>query len=272
MGADEIREWFELPDFEALVAELPDGRIAGYADLTPQAERSRFWIDFRVPPGERAADITDALLAAMEARAGELAAPGALVRSSVPSVYELAADCLRARGYEVVRHSFQMRIELHGELERPRWPHRVAVRPFESGKDDEAVWEVQQETFADQFEYVRQSYEEWRAYSFLGIHDPSLWFLAVDGAEVAGIALCRPEWSGDQDLGWVSVLGVRRPWRRKGLGLALLLHSFAELRSRGKRRAGLGVDALNPTGAVRLYERAGMHAARRNDQLKKPLA
>jgi mycothiol synthase len=30
---------------------------------------------------------------------------------------------------------------------------------------------------------------------------------------------------------------------------------------RGQRRVGLGVDATNPTGATRLYERAGMRVA-----------
>ena len=67
------------------------------------------------------------------------------------------------------------------------------------------------------------------------------------------------------------MLGVRRPWRRRGLGRALLLHAFGEFRARGKRGAGLGVDGLNPTGAVRLYEQAGMHVARRFDQYAKPL-
>jgi hypothetical protein len=32
---------------------------------------------------------------------------------------------------------------------------------------------------------------------------------------------------------------------------------------------GLGVDAENPTGAVRVYERAGMHVARTNLILEK---
>ncbi|KAA0260059.1 MAG: hypothetical protein EDM79_18925, partial [Chloroflexi bacterium] len=49
------------------------------------------------------------------------------------------------------------------------------------------------------------------------------------------------------------------PWRKHGLGLALLQHSFAEFYKRGKRKAGLGVDAENLTGALRLYEKAGMH-------------
>ena len=52
---------------------------------------------------------------------------------------------------------------------------------------------------------------------------------------------------------------MRRPWRRRGLGLALLLHSFRDFAARGATRVGLGVDAENTTGAVGLYERAGMH-------------
>jgi len=57
-------------------------------------------------------------------------------------------------------------------------------------------------------------------------------------------------------------LGVRRPWRRLGLGFALLKHAFRQLHDRGKVGACLGVDAENPTGATRLYESAGMRVAR----------
>jgi mycothiol synthase len=208
----------------------------------------------------------------MEARATERAAPGAVVKAAVSSINEPAQRHFRDRGYQPVRHSFQMRIELDGDLEPPRWPNGIVVRTFDPGKDGEAVHRAHQEAFADEFEFNPLSYEEWRAYAFVGAHDPSLWFLAEDGGEIAGICLCRPEWAGDSDLGWVGALAVRRPWRRKGLGLALLLHSFAELKARGKRRVGLGVDGLNPSGAVRLYERANMHVHRRSDQFQKPLS
>jgi ribosomal protein S18 acetylase RimI-like enzyme len=74
----------------------------------------------------------------------------------------------------------------------------------------------------------------------------------MDGEEVAGINICRPHtFSGDPDLAWVSTLGVRRPWRTRGIGLALLRHSFNEFYRRGKRKVGLGVDAQNLTGALR---------------------
>jgi ribosomal protein S18 acetylase RimI-like enzyme len=49
---------------------------------------------------------------------------------------------------------------------------------------------------------------------------------------------------------------IRKPGGRRGLGLALLRHAFGEFRQLGECRAGLGVDADNPSGATRLYERA----------------
>jgi ribosomal protein S18 acetylase RimI-like enzyme len=64
---------------------------------------------------------------------------------------------------------------------------------------------------------------------------------------------------------------VRRPWRRQGLGLALLHHAFNEFYKRGKRKVGLGVDASSLTGATRLYERAGMHIHSQFDLYEKEL-
>ena len=89
--------------------------------------------------------------------------------------------------------------------------------------------------------------------------DPSLWFIAWDGrsAEIAGYSLCRYR----MGLGWVGTLGVRRAWRKRGLGEALLLHSFGEFYKRGTPTIGLGVDAQNPTSATRLYKKAGMYVA-----------
>ena len=90
--------------------------------------------------------------------------------------------------------------------------------------------------------------------------DETLAFMAMDGDQIAGISQCVKEADFDADLGWVDKLAVLRPWRKRGLGLALLRHSFVELHKRGKEKVGLGVDADSLTGATRLYEKAGMHA------------
>jgi mycothiol synthase len=73
-------------------------------------------------------------------------------------------------------------------------------------------------------------------------------------------------------VGWIASLGVRKPWRKRGLGLAILLRTFHEFYARGERSVGLGVDSENQTGATRLYERAGMHVVAEDVVWEKELA
>src|SRR5207244_5091442 len=139
-------------------------------------------------------------------------------------------------------------------------------RRYAGEEDLQAVHECHQESFADHWEFQRQPLEVWRRYTVESPgFDPSLWWLAEADGELAGICLDQWHASGDPTFGWVGVLGVRKPWRGRGLGLALLRHSFADFAARGATRVGLGVDAENTTGAVRLYERAGMRRVRRLD-------
>ena len=268
VSAKEMRLWFDAPDFDlerdAVVAEADDGSIMGYGDLSDPSRVGRvIWIDAQTRLG--ASEITDAILDELEPRAEERLAPRGRLKAFVPERNTAYAAVVEARGYALVRHSFRMEADLADEPAEPQLPEGITVREFRPGEDDERVYEVQEETFADQADYEPMSYEEWRHWSFREPFDPDLWFVAEDGDDVAGILLARSERAGDETLGWVSVLGVRRPWRRRGLGRALLLHAFHALRARGKPRAGLGVDGSNPTGAVRLYEAAGMRVVRRND-------
>jgi ribosomal protein S18 acetylase RimI-like enzyme len=75
-----------------------------------------------------------------------------------------------------------------------------------------------------------------------------------DGDEIA--AIVRNELR--EQTGYVGIIGVRRAWRGRGLGKALLRHSFRALWDRGLRRITLHVDAESPTGATQLYESVGM--------------
>ncbi len=271
---EELRDWFAVSSGTVmLVAERPDGRIAAYADMVDAAlDHLRFWIDLRVPPMEDADAVGAALLEEMEQRAAAVAAPGATARVYVAEADERTRRAVEAAGYELFRHAFTMRIHFDGDPSSAEWPEGISVRTFVRGQDDHAVWEAHQDSFVDGFEHATWPYESWREWAFAESFDPSLWFVAVEGDEIAGLCLCKSHAGAEGELGWVNVLGVRRPWRRRGLGRALLLHAFAEFHGRGKQGAGLGVDGLNPTGAVRLYEEAGMHVARRLDQYKKPLA
>jgi mycothiol synthase len=254
-----------------VVVAVAGERIVGYAHLLDAGrEHTQFWLRAIADPANR--DVVAALTRRLERRARELARPGAVVRVSVPTPDRDKKRLLGGElGYCLVRHAFRMEIELQDELPTPEWPDGIGVRTFEPGADDESAYEATMEAFEHHWGFVREPIEDWRHWLLREPFDPSLCFLAVDGDEVAGFCMCPPHKGGQPELAWVDDLGVRPAWRRRGLALALLRHAFREFRRRGFRRAGLGVDGENTTGAVRLYERAGMHVARRWDQYEKPL-
>ncbi len=263
-----IRNWFTNPNLpieqDAVLAER-DGELVAYADVYRGGEaKEKVWGDLRIPPDERGGDVLPLLVDWMEERAGS-----ARFRLQFPEdVAEVRAE-LERRGYAPVRYSFEMEMELDAEPPEAEWPDGITVRTFRDGEEGR-IHEVDTEAFGDHWDFTPQPFDEWRHWHMEDGFDPSCWFLAEDKDEIAGISLCRPHREGRPDMGWVATLAVRKPWRRRGLGLALLQHSFRELRARGRERVGLGVDGDNTTGAVRLYERAGMHVARRADTYERP--
>ena len=263
-----VGDWFGLSDLAMFLAE-EDGRTLGYLDIRDE-ERLRFPVDLRVHPSARAMGVADELLDAAEGWARERAVPDAVLRGYAPERDEHTRQALSARGFRLIRHFFLMEIALHDALDEPAWPEGLTLRTFDRERDEQAVYEAQEEAFSDHWDFHPTPIEHWREFSVDSSYfDPELWWLVEDDGQLAAVCLNSWHFSGDPTFGWVGVLGVRRPWRRRGLGLALLQHSFRDFAERGATRVGLGVDAENTTGAVRLYERAGMHPARRNDTFER---
>lgn len=187
--------------------------------------------------------------------------PGArtVLQSWIPAKDEQARRWYQARpDFVEVRRFWEMQIDMPSEpFTAANWPAGITLRPFDVARDTQAVFEADTTIFQDHWGFLPSDFAEWRHWTVERRNfDPSLWFIAWSGEQVAGISLCQ-----DGEKGWVDTLGVARPWRGKGLGLALLHHTFAEFFQRGRRRVGLGVDSQSLTGATRLYERAGMHVA-----------
>jgi mycothiol synthase len=257
------------PETDIRVA-LVDGTFRGYVDVDADPEPT-YWADLRVPLSE-GNEVRASLMAWAEHRAEERAngRAGARLRFFAASIDEPTKTMLSARGYRQIRHFYRMRIELTEDVPEPEWPAGVAVRAATQA-DGETVYEAHQESFEDSWEHNRMPLAEWRHWFMSEGFDPTLWFIAEDGADVAAVAICR-EHEAEPGLGWVRVLGVRRPWRRRGLGRALLLHAFREFRRRGFHAAALGVDAASLTGANRLYESVGMQVVRQSDTYERELA
>lgn len=273
--ADYRREWTAPGlnlDTDVRVVVAPGGQIAGCMevwDLWAPHVRVNVWQ--RVHPDHEGRGIGAALMRWAESRAHQAidqAPDGARVSMSAHLLDADAAaqDVFRAAGFQSIRYSWRMHIDLDAPPPLPDWPEGIALRTLRVGQDERAVVQAVRDAFRDHWGYIERPFEDefnvWQHHMFdSDDFDSTLCFLAVDGDQIAGVSLCRPKADDDPEMGWVGTLGVRRPWRRKGLGLALLRHSFGEFYRRGKRRAGLGVDAQNLTGATRLYEKAGMRVA-----------
>jgi ribosomal protein S18 acetylase RimI-like enzyme len=144
-------------------------------------------------------------------------------------------------------------------------PPGIDLRAYRAA-DEERLRDGLNDVFRDDPFFSQLSSERFRAeyLDALGM-DAALWVLAWDEDELAGFALGFAAWHGESGSGEVKSVGVRPPWRRKGLGEALVRSTFVRLHARGLRRIFLGVDASNETDAVRLYERVGMRIVRQAD-------
>jgi mycothiol synthase len=261
---------------DAWVVVAPAGSVAPIAAVAmvwrPHAT-GEIAADHYIHPEHRGRGLCEVLLDTIEARATELAgtvAPGVSACLVVWAELGIAEyyGSLEARGFAVTRQYFEMRIDLAEELEIPRWPDGLAPRMLRVGRDEPQLHVADAEAFAEHHMYEPSTYEEWRLHHVdRADFDPELWPIGWDGDEIAGYAAA----SVADDGGLVGDLAVRRPWRGRGLGLALLLEEFRALAARGVTVVRLYVDAQNPTGAVALYERAGMRVARRFDVLVKRL-
>jgi mycothiol synthase len=236
----------------------------GFAACIERDAESMCWIT--VHPDLSGRGLSSWLLAHGEERALVVSSPslrvGALAENA--AAQRLLAD----QGYREARRYFTMRIDLGHELERPVWPEGIGVATFRP-EDARVVHAALDEAFAEEWGWHSLPFEEWREHRLEAPHtDVSLWFIAWEGAEVAAVARCEDNRDGG---GWVGAIGVRKPWRGRGVGRALLLHAFGEFRRRGDRHVGLGVDAENPTGATRLYESVGMRVIKEDVIFEKDL-
>jgi GNAT superfamily N-acetyltransferase len=258
---------------DARVVVAPDGRLVGYADVWDQPPHVRIYSMGSVHPEYRGRGLGSAMARWLEERAnGSLADAPAEARVTLIQFqlanHEPTTAFLSSQGYQTVRYNHRMVMELDGPPPEPVLPAGVVIRPY-LPSEVEPLLRATRDEFRDHWGYVETPWEQHLEQFAHWIrtdpdHDPDLWLVAVEGCsgEIVGTSLGRPRLPEDPDMGWINDLGVRRPWRRQGIALALLHRSFGELYRRGKKRVGLGVDASSLTGATRLYERAGMHVAR----------
>jgi len=267
MAAEELANAWRDEDFcverDVFVVETQDGRVVGSEEFYNENGHCKLKADGCVHPDFRGLGIGTSLLEKMEERARtemELAEADTrvVIQSMINAENEAGDPLLRAMGYSPIRYYWRMEIELQEAPPAVTFPAGIELRPFIKDEHAVAIWLADDEAFRDHWGSHDRTYEDWSHNKFGNPNfDSTLWMVAWDGDQVAGF--CQNRFR--MGIGWIATLGVRRPWRKKGLGLALLKHSLGEFHKRGTKTIGLGVDAQNPTGATRLYQKVGMLAA-----------
>jgi ribosomal protein S18 acetylase RimI-like enzyme len=220
-------------------------------------------------PGTESTDLFTGLLILCEKRAvnmlHELNDPKKQTISNfVSDSAQYQKDILEEAGYSIKGFIFNMHIDLKEELPLLQLPEGITIRSADAKKDARAIHALIQEAF-DWKERDRLPYAEWEKNMMRPEnHDESLWFLAVKDKEIIGTCLGVPY----SDLGWVRQLAVRKPYRKQGIGRALLQIAFRTFQDRSFPKAGLAVESDNEK-AYRFYENIGMYKAVHYDEYVK---
>ena len=249
-------------DGERIGFARTNGRVRGGDKVV---HRTEVW----TAPEWRRHGIGHRLLAWAEERAravkagGTIGQPGWVHEVSItgddgnPALRPFAA----ANGYKLIRYSFEMRRRLDDEpIPDAPLPPGLELRPVVPA-DHRAIWEANTEAFRDHWEATPRTEDDFRTWFADPDHDPTLWQVAWDGDQVAGLSMntiyAEENARLGINVGWLDQVSVRRPWRRQGIGAAVIAASLRAFKERGLDEASLGVDAENPTGALALYEHLG---------------
>ncbi|MBL8164892.1 MAG: GNAT family N-acetyltransferase [Anaerolineae bacterium] len=280
---ENVRSNWQLPGFrldtDVILVFSDTGALAGLAEVEDARSPMTPFLEVYVHPDYEQSGIGGFLGEWGEARARQAIerVPAEARVAMHAATYEQDTwyrGLLESFGMAPMRHFWSMRIDMDAPPESVTWPEGITLRTHAAGDDARPVLHARRDIWRDHWGYTEQPFDEefprwWHQWQ--EGYDPSLWFLAMDGETIAGICLCKYREFDEGLIGWVQTLGVRREYRKRGLGLALLRHAFGVFYGRGSRSVGLGVDASSLTGATRLYFNAGMYVKQRFDVYEKEL-
>jgi len=174
-------------------------------------------------------------------------------------------------GFQAMRYSYQMQRSL-GDLIQEK-PLPAGLRWVQWTPDlDLLLMNAFNVAFKEHWGLQTMNEEAWREF-FTGVPQfrGDLTYLAMEADDITGFCVNWVEGGKDTQEGWIEAIGVIPAWRGRGIASALLVKSLQLFQASDLKRAALDVDAENPTGALRLYEKLGFQVARESIHFVKQL-
>ncbi|MDX6224756.1 MAG: mycothiol synthase [Frankiales bacterium] len=276
----DVSEWWAMPHFDksrdAWILER-EGTAVGYGQTHDRNKTGRFDTDVWISD-EEDEDGYGALLDAALQRARELLAEtsadnsGELKRQACTwSVMgrERRAAWLEARGFSKVRRFYRMSITVI-DADPPELPGWLTLTPLGSSDEDarRGYQAMMSTAFIGHWGHVPIDYDTWlaRVTASPNLDWDTVWLARVDGEPAAGLKMRIYE-----DVAFIDTVGTLKEFRGRGIAGLLLRTAFAEALRRGQPYVELGVDTENDTGAVAVYEKAGMSVAFAHDEWSRAL-
>jgi mycothiol synthase len=210
-----------------------------------------------VHPHYKNQGIGSLLLKKVEERANVLAQGKAgeqKLMNQIPFTNMAARNLVEASGYQFSRLYERMKIELEGQPDQPQLPEGITLRSFQPDQDEETLFSIYDETFRDAWGYTKKDFSTWISQKKGDGYDPSLWFMVWKDSTPVGFLMSRMQ----EDGLFIDLLGVKREYRKHGIGKALLLHTFGLAYQRNQKTVLLYVDTDSLTNANLLYQQVGM--------------
>ncbi|MGD9962997.1 MAG: GNAT family N-acetyltransferase [Thermoplasmata archaeon] len=258
-----------------------DGAPVAYATVLIEANRLKAGLDdgymeFEIVPEERGKGLEQRLtaLACEYIRSRGVGK----VKTRSASTESWRVEALLSEGFsEAYRVFFLVRRAAAGPVPEIPVPEgvRLVRRPYKECGDEEMTRIVGafNDSFQDHFSFAPERPETFIRYRDAS-EDPECFSLAMVNDEVAGLCLSSEDRTYNEEngtkWGWVNILGVRRPYRRGGVGRFLLADGMNWVREQGMDTTYIGVYAKNET-ALDMYTSVGFVKDRESMWLEKSL-
>jgi len=284
--ADDLIEELSDPKLDAekdTIGLWADGAMVGYAAVRWRAnviDVDRVGTEGTVHPEWRGRGLGAALLPWIIRRAGEVHAErhpevDGEINTGAISTNVGAHDLLTSHGFEECRYFFHMQRTFDAPVPEVTVPEGLKVVAYDPSYD-QRLMDAHNEAFMDHWGSTPKDEETWKVWftgsrAFRG----DVCRLVVDGDKIVAYALgyeyvADTEATGIREV-YIGQVGTLRSHRGRGLARLALAELLTESQRTGYKRASLGVDADNPTGALGLYERLGFTQVSKTISYRLPL-